>query len=137
MMDKSKSHERYEDRREYPRIVIDSPVNILYKSQQLEARIHDISPDGLQIRTDRESLKKINPDNENFTDANAPLLDVTFRIKLFEMDMKINALCEMYYSSSLQDDKDLNVACGLKFINFEGDGLLQLEAFITQEMSTF
>ena len=136
-MDKSKSHERYEDRREYPRIMIDSPVNILYKTQQLEARIHDISPDGLQIRTDSETLKKINLSNDNFTDVNAPLLDVTFRLKLFEMDMRINALCEMYYSNSLQDEKNKDVACGLKFINFEGDGSLQLEAFITQEMSTF
>jgi len=91
----------------------------------------------VQIRTDRESLKKINPGNENFTDANAPLLDVTFRLKLFEMDMRINALCEMYYSNSLQDDKDRDVVCGLKFINFEGDGSLQLEAFIAQEMTTF
>ena len=137
MMDKSKSHERYENRREYPRIVIDSPVNILYKMQQLEARIHDISPDGLQIRTDSETLKKINLSNDNFTDVNAPLLDVSFRLKLFEMDMRINALCEMYYSNSLQDEKNKDVACGLKFINFEGDGSLQLEAFITQEMSTF
>ena len=136
-MSKLKSHEHHEDRREYPRIVIDSPVNILYKMQQMEARIHDISPDGLQIRTDRKSLKKINPGNENFTDANAPLLDVTFRLKLFEMDMRINALCEMYYSNSLQDDKDRDVVCGLKFINFEGDGSLQLEAFIAQEMTTF
>ena len=137
MMDKSKSHERYEDRREYPRIVIDSPVNILYKTQQLEARIHDISPDGIQIRANSASLKKINPDNEIFTDTNAPLLDVTFHLRLFEMDMRINALCEMYYSNPLQDGQDKDVACGLKFINFEGDGSLQLEAFITQEMSTF
>lgn len=43
----------------------------------------------------------------------------------------------MYYSSSLQDDKDMDVVCGLKFINFEGDGSLQLEAFIAQEMTTF
>ena len=136
-MGKVKSQEHHEDRREYPRIVIDSPVSILYRMQQLEARIHDISPDGLQIRTDSESLERINPGNEEFTDTNAPLLDVTFRIKLFEMDMRINALCEMYYSNSIEDDKDQDVACGLRFINFEGDGSLQVEAFITQEMSTF
>jgi len=136
-MGKLKSQGHHEDRREYPRIVIDTPVNILYKMQQLEARIHDISPDGLQIRTDSESLEKINPGNEKFTDTNAPLLDVTFRIKLFEMDMRINALCEMYYSNPIEEDNDMDMACGLRFINFEGDGSLQIEAFITQEMSTF
>jgi len=136
-MCKSKSQEHHENRREYPRIVIDTPVNILCKMQQLEARIHDISPDGLQILTDSESLEKINPGNEEFTDTNAPLLDVTFRLKLFEMDMRINALCEMYYSNSIEDDKGKDIACGLRFINFEGDGSLQIEAFITQEMSTF
>jgi len=136
-MDKSKSQEQYEEKREYPRIILDSPVNILYKLHQLDARIHDISPDGLQIRTNSKSLEKINPGNEEFTKTNAPLLDVTFRIKLFEMDMRINALCEMYYSNSIEDDKDQDIACGLRFINFEGDGSLQVEAFITQEMSTF
>jgi len=136
-MGKSKSQEYHEEKREYPRIILDSPVNILYKMQQLEARIHDISPDGLQIRTDSESLEKINPGNEKFTNTNAPLLDVTFRIKLFEMDMRINALCEMYYSNPIENDKGKDIACGLRFINFEGDGSLQVEAFITQEMSAF
>ncbi|MCH8263587.1 MAG: PilZ domain-containing protein [Proteobacteria bacterium] len=137
MMDKSKSHERYEDRREYPRIVIDSPVNILYKSQQLKARIHDISPDGLQIRTDNALLKKLCPGNNNSVEANAPLLEVTFCLKLFEMDMKINAMCEIYYSNPSPNEEEEYAAFGLKFINFDGEGSLQLEAFITQEMSTF
>ena len=49
----------------------------------------------------------------------------------------IRGFCEMYYSNSIEDNKDKDVACGLRFINFEGDGSLQVEAFITQEMSTF
>jgi len=53
------------------------------------------------------------------------------------MDMRINALCKIYYSNSLQDEKDRDVVCGLKFINFEGDGSLQLEAIIAQEMAAF
>jgi c-di-GMP-binding flagellar brake protein YcgR len=131
----TKSSELYEERREYPRIVINSPVNILYKIHRLEAKIHDISPEGIQIRANGESLKKINLYDENFTDASAPLLDVTFSLKLYEMDMRINALCKMYYSNSLFDEEERDTACGLKFINFEGDGSSQLDAFITQEMT--
>jgi PilZ domain-containing protein len=134
-MDRSKLQEHHEEKRDYPRIILDSPVNILYKLHQLEARIHDISPDGLQIRADSDSLMKINPENEEFTEANAPLLDITFCLKLYEMDMRINALCKIYYSNISLDDKD--VAYGLKFINFEGDGSSQLEAFITQEMTIY
>ncbi len=134
-MDRSKLHEHHEEKRDYPRIILDSPVNILYKLHQLEARIHDISPDGLQIRADSDSLMKINPENEEFTEANAPLMDITFCLKLYEMDMRINALCKIYYSNTLLDDKD--VAYGLKFINFEGDGSSQLEEFITQEMTIY
>lgn len=133
-MNMAKSSELYEEKREYPRIVINSPVNILYKIHQLEARIHDISPEGIQIRADGESLKKINLCAESYTDASAPLLDVTFSLKLCEMDMRINALCKMYYSDSLDDVDDRDTACGLKFINFEGDGSSQLDAFIIQEM---
>jgi len=136
-MDKSKTHEYHEEKREYPRIILNSPVNILYKIHQLDARIHDISPDGLQIHADSESLKKINPDNEEFSEANAPLLDITFCLKLYEMEMRINALCKISYTNPLPEAENKDVAYGLKFINFEGDGSSQLDAFITQEMSTF
>lgn len=136
-MDKSKSQEHHEEKREYPRIILDSPVNIHYKIHQLDAKIHDISPDGLQIHADSESLKKINPDSDDFTEANAPLLDITFCLKLYEMEMRINALCKISYTNSLPEAENKDVAYGLKFINFEGDGSSQLDAFITQEMSTF
>ena len=136
-MDKSKSQKNHEEKREYPRIILDSPVNILYKIHQLDARIHDISSDGLQIHANSESLNKINPDNEDFTEANAPLLDITFHLKLYEMEMRINALCKISYSNTLPEAENKDVAYGLKFINFEGDGSSQLDAFITQEMSTF
>ncbi len=136
-MDKSKSQEHHEEKREYPRIILDSPVNILYKLHQLDAKIYDISPDGLQIHANSETLQKINPDNEDFTDANAPLLDITFCLKLYEMEMRINALCKISYANSLAEAENKDVVYGLKFINFEGDGSQQLDAFITQEMSTF
>lgn len=136
-MNMKKSSDLYEEKREYPRIVINSPVNIHYKIHQLEARIHDISPEGLQILTDSESVKIINPHDEEFTEANAPLLDVTFCLKLYELDMRVNALCKLHYSDSLSDEKNKDIACGLKFINFEGSGSSQLEAFITQEMTIF
>lgn len=131
------SNEQHEERREYPRIVLDSPVNILYKIHRMDAIIHDISPDGLQIRADSESLKKINPENEEITEENAPLVDITFFLKLHEMDMRINALCKMYYSGYSPDENHGNMACGLKFINFEGDGSSQIEAFINHEMSSY
>ena len=135
-MDKPDSHETHEERRKYPRIVIDSHIDILYKDNQLAARIHDISPDGLQIRSDSETLQEINPDNEIMNEETAPLLDVTFHLKLFEIDTKINALCKLYYSDQLPDEDNENVVYGLKFINFEGDGSKQIDAFITEEMTS-
>ncbi len=136
-MDKSVTQEHIEEKREYPRIVLESPVNILYKIHHLQAKIHDISPDGLQIHADSESLKKINPNNEEFTEKNSPLLDVTFCLKLYEMDMRINALCRISYTNPLPETENKDISYGLKFINFEGSGSSQLEAYITQEMSTF
>ncbi len=136
-MSHSSANEYHEERRAYPRIVLNSPVNVLYKIHRMDAIIHDISPDGLQIRADSESLKKINPDNQVLTDDNAPLLDITFFLKLHEMDMRINALCKMYYSDNSPDAGDKNMTCGLKFINFEGDGSSQIEAFINHEMSSY
>jgi len=135
-MDKSKSHEAHDERRKYPRIVINSPIEISYKMHQLQATIHDISPDGLQIRSDGETLEKINPDNEQLSEENAPLLDVVFHIKLYDKDTKITALCKMYYSNQLADEKDENVVCGLKFVNFEGYNSKLLDAYFTEEMTS-
>jgi len=135
-MDKSKSHEIHEERRRYPRIVINSPINILYKIHQLQATIHDISPDGLQIRAAGEILEKINPDNEQISEVNAPLLDVAFYLKLYDIDTKINALCKMYYSNQLTDEKNENVVCGLKFIKFDDYSSRLLNAYFTEEMTS-
>jgi len=146
-MDKPASHETHEEKRQYPRIAIDAHVDILYKDNQLVARIHDISPDGLQIRFGSETLQKINPDNEIINEETAPLLDVTFHLKLYETDTKINALCKVYYLEQLPDEDYDNVAwlpdgdyenvvCGLKFMNVEGEGSKQIDAFIAEEITS-
>ena len=131
-----KSNNTHEEKRKYPRIKIDSSIDILYKNNEMKARIYDLSPDGLQIRSDKAILQKINPDNLTITEENAPFLDVTFILKLNEIQKKINALCKMHYSEELPNAENENVICGLKFIDFEGDGLKYLDDFITEEMTS-
>ena len=136
-MEKPESHETLEERRKYPRIKINSPVDILYKMHDLQAMIYDISPDGMQIRADSELLEKIIPDKDQLSEENAPLLDVSFHLKLYEIDTKINALCQVYYFNQQSDTQDDNVICGLKFINLDVESSKILDAFITEEMTSF
>lgn len=136
-MDKSIPHEDFEEKRKYPRIVINSPIEILYKMHQLQAIIYDISPDGLQIRSDNGILEKINPDNEVISEENAPLLEVNFHLKLSESNEKISAQCKMLYSMQLEDEKDKNVVSGLKFVNFEEDGSKILDTYFAEEMTSY
>ena len=136
-MDKSISHEDFEEKRKYPRIVINSPIEILYKIHHLQATIYDISPDGLQIHSDSELLEKINPDNEMISEENAPLLEVNFYIKLSGTDVKISAQCQMLYSKQLEDEKGINVVSGLKFVNFKGDDSIILDTYFSEEMTSY
>jgi hypothetical protein len=129
-MDKSNSYEDHEERRKHPRIIINSPIKIHYKDDVLKARIRNLSPGGLQIRSNNETLQNIYPYDNNLTENNTPDLDVVFNLKFGGMKKEIRACCKMYYSVGLSDESDENIVCGLKFMNFEGESSNQIDDFI-------
>jgi hypothetical protein len=92
-----KSYDRHEKRRKYPGVIIQQPVEIKHKTKILKATVYDISPDGLQIRCNRETMYAIHPGGEFIRKNNAPLIDVVFSLPIGKSHRQIKATCIIYY----------------------------------------
>jgi hypothetical protein len=92
-----KPYEIHEKRRKYPGIVTQQPVEIKYKTKTLQATVYDISPDGLQIRCNRNTMREIHSSGEFIRNNNAPLIDVVFSLPIGESHRQIKVACVIYY----------------------------------------
>lgn len=135
LVNKRQPYEIYEDRRKYPRIVTNSPVEIRFQGKVLNARVHDLSPDGLQIRCSRGTLREIRPSGRAIKKDSAPIVDVRFPVTIGRTERSIEARATMYYFVLLPDEKDEDVAFGLQFGEFRGKGAEYVEAFIVDAMT--
>jgi len=120
----------YEEKRKFPRIIINSPVNIEFKGKKLTAVLHDLSPDGLQMRCDRNTLKAIRPSGKFIKKENAPRLNVSFSIHVRNNKRLIQATGLMYYFVLLPDDKGMEIAIGMQFKSFKGRCSRYIDEFV-------
>lgn len=125
----------HEDRRQYPRIIINCPADINYEDKTLKAIVHDISPDGLQMRCNRKTLQAIHPDGTYIKDNNAPGMDVTFLLSTGKWQSEVKTYCKMYYFVLLPEKVEEDVAFGLKFIEFKEGGAKYVVDFIEDAMT--
>jgi hypothetical protein len=128
-------YEIHEDRRQYPRIVINCPADIYYQGKILKAIVYDISPDGLQIRCSRKTLQAIHPNGAYIKENNAPSMDVTFQLSTGKWQSDIKTSCRMYYFVLLPEKVAEDVAFGLKFIEFREDSAKYVDDFITDALT--
>lgn len=134
-MESRQPYEHYEEKRKYPRIVIGTPIDIWYKRKALSASIHDLSPDGLQVRCDRNTIRIIHPSGKFITDDIAPTLDVTFLLPVGNKQKRVRATVKLYYFVLLPDKSGPNVACGLRFTKLKGKSAAYIEQFIIDTLS--
>jgi DNA-binding MarR family transcriptional regulator len=130
-------YEFYEERRKYPRVVVDCPIDILFKDKELISTLYDVSPDGLQIRCNREMLMAIRPSGKTIKPDSAPKLDVEFSLMVGKNKRQITAVGEMYYfvllPSAFEGDKD--VALGVRFKKLKGNSAKYIDEFITDALT--
>ena len=135
MVQKRQPYDIYEDRRKYPRVVTNSPAEIRFQDKVLSARVHDLSPDGLQIRCTRTALKEIRPSGRAIRKENAPVVDVRFRLSVDRTERNIEASATLYYFVLLPGEKGADVACGLQFRELRGKSREHVDAFIADAMA--
>jgi hypothetical protein len=110
-------YDMYEEKRAYPRVRVNALTKIYKKDEyDLNAILHDISPDGVQLRCNRKTTHIIHPSGKFITDKTAPEVVLTFSLSVDGKDKNIIVRSKIYYFSIIEIDV---VALGVKFKQFE------------------
>jgi len=124
--------EKYEEKRKYPRIIVDCPVSMLLPGgREVEALAHDVSPGGLQLRSDKQTARILNAENEKLKQGPATDFEVNFTLPLKDVQEKLQVKCKLAYMVKLEEDC---YAMGLQFTNVEGNNRKILRRFIESSM---
>jgi hypothetical protein len=109
-------HEIHEARRKYPRLLLDIPVVIKKPDEEIiEAHIHDISIDGLQIHCDHLTAALLYPSGKFIKPGKEPVVQVSFSLPFVDGPCIVDATCRIFYVTGIADSK---IAFGLQFITF-------------------
>lgn len=110
-------YDLYEEKRDYPRVIVNALVAIHKKGEyDLNAILHDISPDGVQIRCSRKTAHTIHPTGKCITNKTAPNVVLKFSLPVDGKEKEVIVQSKIYYFSIVEIDV---VAFGLKFNQFE------------------
>ena len=124
---------RDDDPRAYPRIKVrDATAElVLADSKRLTVGVHDISPDGIQIRCDVNAAKQLHPSDKTSPEDVPPLfVKIGLPLPGGVSDLLTESRIIHFAIMSGGDD----VAFGLKFLKFVGTGKQDLDRFIAQEL---
>ena len=124
-----------DDRRKYPRLVLQIPVNVhIEYGKYADACLYDLSPDGLQIRCDQETANQIDTLSKKNLYKDKPSITVEFALPQTNNRAVIVVKCSICYFSPLPAKANDDVALGLQFRQFSGDSLQQIKDFFLSEL---
>ena len=123
----------YEESRAFPRIKVNGVVAelVLADRKRLSVNVHDISPDGIQVRCDAAAISQLHAGGDANKAAIGDSLYVRFALPLSEGTADLLTECRIAY---LADMPDGPVAFGLKYLNFVGTGECDLGRYLVQEL---
>jgi hypothetical protein len=125
-------YEALECRRKYPRIVIDHPARLrTAEGDIINASVYDISPDGVQVRCDRDGAAKVHPSGRFIKAGEGPRLEMELDLPFAAGPRRLHALCKAFYIAVISHEL---IAFGLRFRKFVGDGASVLESFVAEAM---
>ena len=132
---KTQFYEYYEESRKYPRIKFKRPVQIYYDNgRSVSASIYDISPDGLQIRCNRETAAALNPSGKNNDREHNLIVNAVFSIPINNELNEVKVSCKVYYFVIVLGNAEEDVAFGLRFKKFEGKSIKYVGRYILNEL---
>ena len=125
-------YDMYEEKREYPRINVNA-LAIIEKKDEYEAHaiLHDISPDGVQLRCNRKNAHIIHPSGKFISEKSAPEVILRFSLAIDRKEKDVIVRVKLYYFSIIAMDA---VAFGAKFIQFEKFTGRHVEDFIMRSV---
>ena len=110
-------YDMYEEKRDYPRISVNTLAEI-HKQDEYDVNVilHDISPDGVQLRCNRKTAHTIHPSGKFITEKTAPDVVLKFSLSVNNKEKEVIVQSKIYYFTIIAPDV---VAFGAKFRQFE------------------
>ena len=122
----------YEERRGYPRVPADRPALVQCPNGDIvRARVRNVSPEGLQIRTDAETAGRLDPGGAPIRPEARP--DVRIAFSLFVRDRRetIVARGDLTYIAAVRHDE---IAFGYRFTEIDDDTRRSVDAFLLDSL---
>ena len=115
-----------DEKRCHPRIIINLPVQLTFSDgSRLNATVHDVSPDALQIRCMPGTLLS----GETTDDKN--VVDIRLHLPFHAGALNFSAQCHIVHQTVAVDGQ---IAYGLRFKKFSRVGARILQIFIEESM---
>ena len=125
-------YDMYEEKRDYPRVIVNALAEV-HKQDEYDVSmiLHDISPDGVQLRCDRKTACTIHPTGKFITDKTAAEVVLKFILPIDNKEREVIVQSKIYYFTIIATDV---VAFGVKFMEFEKFTGHHVENFIMSSM---
>lgn len=112
------------------------PIKITTDQGQIVfCSLYDISPDGLQVRCERDMVLKINPEGLQIDELNPINVVTTFPLPVADEIVKITIHCEVSYIAIIPDNINEQFAIGLKFNRKEGQVISNVGGYLFDELA--
>lgn len=121
-------YDMYEEKRDYPRVSVNTLAEV-HKQDEYDVNVilHDISPDGVQLRCNRKTAHTIHPTGKFITEKTAPEIVLKFALPIDNKEKEVIVQSKIYYFTIIATDV---VAFGAKFKKFEKFTERHVEKFI-------
>jgi hypothetical protein len=125
-------YDMYEEKRDYPRVDVNT-LAVVHKKNEYDVNLilHDISPDGVQLRCNRKTAFKIHPSGKFITDKTAPEFVLKFALPIGGKEKDVIVQSKVYYFTIIATDV---VAFGAKFKKFEKFTQRHVDDYIEQSI---
>jgi hypothetical protein len=125
-------YDMYEEKRDYPRVSVNS-LAVVHKQDEYDVNLilHDISPDGVQLRCNRKTAYTIHPSGKFMTEKTSPEVVLKFTLPIDDKDKDVIVQAKIYYFTIIATDV---VAFGVKFKKFEKFTQRHVDDYITNSI---
>lgn len=120
-------YETYEDKRCFPRVRVRCPGLIVAAGRRHSVIVHKLSPDGAQIRCDRELAATLNPGGRRIEEGAEPQVELISTLPEAHGGGVLKCRCRMWYFSLVPNNE---VAFGLRFEDLSEQATATLDAFL-------
>ena len=119
---------RFEERRRYPRIIVDAQVTLgISGNRSVEALIHDISPGGVQLHCER-TVAAVLKAEMSVKEAD---INMDFMLNINGKDVDVYVRCRLAWIVKMDDG---SYALGVQFTQVENQYRQLLKKFIETSM---